>query len=118
MDERRTARVGEALREELLELIGFEMADPRLRGVEITGVEITPDGRHAHVKFTASGDEREHRAAQQALEHAAGFLRHEIAARLELRRVPELHFVADKYPDADSRLDILLKRARKSRGTE
>ena len=46
MDERRILRVSEAVREELIELIGFEMADPRLLPVEVSHVHVSPDGRH------------------------------------------------------------------------
>jgi ribosome-binding factor A len=51
-----------------------------------------------------------------ALEHARHYLRHELATRLSLRRVPELHFERDKNPDADTRIEFLLKTAKKSRG--
>ncbi len=116
MDERRTARVSEAIREELLEIIGFEMADPRVRSAEISGVEVAHDARHAYVRVVCKGDAKEQKQALQALENAAGFLRHELAARLELRHMPELHFEAEKFPDADQRIELLLKRAGKSRG--
>src|ERR1700731_882946 len=95
MDERRTRRVSEAVREELIELIGFEMADPRLLPVEINLVNISPDGRHAHVLIAVTGDERVKKDAFAALEHAQPYLRHQLARRLTLRRVPELHFEAD-----------------------
>ena len=94
MDERRTIRVSEAVREELAEIIGFELDDPRLLGVDVTEVHVSPDARYAHVTVV---------------------VRHELAARLSLRRVPELHFEPDKNPDADTRIEFLLKRAKKSR---
>lgn len=115
MDERRTARVSEAIREELLQLTGFEMDDPRIRSAEISHVEVSPDGRHAYVRLVLKGDAPERKRALAAFGNAAGFLRHELAARLDLRHVPELHFEADKFPDADARIEILLKRAGKSR---
>jgi ribosome-binding factor A len=43
-------------------------------------------------------------------------LRQELASRLSLHHVPELHFQHDKDPDVESRIDFLLKRAKKSRG--
>lgn len=116
MDEKRIARVAEAIREELAEIIGFEMSDPRVRGLELSGVVVSHDGEHATVRLALSGDGREQKAALAALEGAAGFLRHELAARLDLRRVPALSFTADKHPDADERVEILLKRAGRSRG--
>ncbi|MGO9228563.1 MAG: 30S ribosome-binding factor RbfA [Terriglobales bacterium] len=115
MDERRTSRVSEALREELSEIIGFETEDPRLLAVDVAEVHVSHDGRHANVRVGLRGTEAEQDAALVALEHASGFLRHELAGRLSLRHVPELHFMRDKNLDVESRIDFLLKRAKKSR---
>jgi len=115
MDERRSQRVSEAVREELAEMIGFEMDDPRLRSVDVSQVEVSPDGRYARVKVIAAGDETDQRAALAALDHARHYLRHELASRLTLRKVPELHFQVDRWAEADSRIEILLKRAKKTR---
>jgi ribosome-binding factor A len=92
MDERRTLRVSEAVREELSEIIGFEMSDPRLVDVDVTDVQVSPDGRYAHVKIAARGDDRRQKDALAALDHARHYLRHELSVRLTLRHVPELHF--------------------------
>ena len=116
MDERRTLRVSEAVREELSELIGFETADPRLLAVEVTEVYVSTDGRHATVKVAVRGNDHEQNQSFAALEHARHFLRHELAIRLSLRHVPELHFQHDRNPDADSRIEFLLKLAKKTRG--
>jgi ribosome-binding factor A len=116
MDERRTSRVSEAVREELSEIIGFETDDPRLLAVEVLEAHVSPDGRHATIKVAIRGDEREQRQSMAALEHARHYLRHELATRLSLRHVPELHFDQDRNPDVESRIDFLLKRAKKSRG--
>ena len=115
MDQHRAGRVSETIREELAEIIGFEMEDPRLAVVDITDVRVAPDLRHAHVRVGLSGDEREQRAALTALDHARNYLRHELARRLNLRKMPELHFMADPAPDATERVEILLKRAKKNR---
>jgi ribosome-binding factor A len=116
MDERRAIRVSEAVREELSEIIGFETEDPRLLAIEVVEAHVSPDGRHATVKVAARGTEREQKESMAALEHARHYLRHELAARLSLRHVPELHFDQDRNPDVESRIDFLLKRAKKSRG--
>ncbi|HLK47008.1 MAG TPA: 30S ribosome-binding factor RbfA [Bryobacteraceae bacterium] len=116
MDERRTQRVSVAVREELTEIVGFELDDPRLFEVTVTETRVSPDGRYAHVKVALGGDERQQRESLAALDRARHYLRHELAARLSLRHVPELHFEQDRNPDVDSRIDILLKRAKKSRG--
>lgn len=116
MDERRTQRVSVAVQEELTEIVGFELDDPRLFEVTVTEAHVSPDGRYAHVRVALGGDERQQRESLAALDHARHYLRHELAARLSLRHVPELHFEQDRNPDADTRIDILLKRAKKSRG--
>jgi ribosome-binding factor A len=115
MDERRVLRVSEAVREELAEIIGFEMDDPRIADVDVTEVHLSPDGRYAGIKIAARGDERRQRDAIAALDHAKHFLRHELGVRLNLRHVPDLHFEQDRNPDVESRIDFLLKRAKKSR---
>src|SRR5947207_493429 len=116
MDEHRKRRISEAVKEELAELIGFEMDDPRVANIQVTIVEISPDGRHASVRIAV--DTGEEKKALTALDHAKNYLRHEIATRLSLRRVPELHFSVDSHPDADSRIDFLLRRAKRTKARE
>ena len=118
MDERRTLRISELVREELTEMVAFEMEDPRLLDAEITVVEVSPDSQYAKVKVALRGDERSQNQAIAALTGASGFLRRELASRLQLRLVPELRFEKDKNPDAMGRVDILLRRAKKSRGRD
>jgi ribosome-binding factor A len=116
MEDHRARRVSEAVKEELAELIGFEMEDPRLGSVSVTSVDVSSDMSHAHVKVAIeSGEEKK---TMEALEHAANFLRHQLAARLNLRRMPELHFSTDSHPDADSRIEFLLRRAKRNRSRE
>ena len=116
MDERRTLRVSEAVREELAEIIGFEAEDPRLLAVEVTEVHVSPDGRHATVKVAGAG----HGTRAEGIADGPGARPALFASRtglpLSLRHVPELHFEQDRNPDADSRIEFLLKRAKKSHG--
>ncbi len=116
MDEHRAQRVSDALREELSELVSFEMEDPRLTSVDITDVEVSPDLRHAHVRIALHGDDADWNQALKALDHAKNFLRHQLASRLNLRRIPELHFATDLHSDAETRVEVLLRRAKKTRG--
>ena len=111
-------RVSEAVREELSEIIGFELDDPRLLEVEVTSVYVSPDSRHATVKIAVRGDERRQNQALAGLEHASGHLRYELGFRLQLRHVPELHFELNTNPDTESRIDFLLRRAKKSRARD
>jgi len=118
MDAHRTGRVSEAVRTELSEIISFEMEDPRLSDVVVTECHVSPDMRHAHVKIGVEAGNPQPLKALKALEHAANFLRHQLATRLGLRHTPELHFALDEHPEAPERIELLLKRARKTRGTD
>ncbi len=105
---RRQKRISELLKEELGRLILREAQDPRLAGVTVTDVEISPDLSQARVFFSLIGDNEEKEDAREALDHAGGYLRHEIAERLELRRVPQLSFRLDRSIERGQRiLDLL-----------
>jgi len=113
----RTERISEALREELSELISYELSDPRVSGATVTSLDVSPDKRHALVRIRV--DEGTDAAQVLAgLEHAAPFLRREVARRLELFRVPELHFDTDIASELGPRVDHLLKRIKKGRPRE
>lgn len=111
----RTERISEALKEELAEIIAYEMSDPRLASVTVTDVHVTPDKKTAHVRILAGSAEQQQRDALDALEHARHYLRRELSSRLRLFRVPELHFEADTGTGAESRIEELLRRVRKNR---
>ena len=115
MDPYRSQRVSEAIREELSEIIGYEMSDPRLGLVDVTEVLVTPDKRHARVRLHLGGDEKTQAEALVALEGARHYLRRELAGRLRLFRTPELLFEADVEACHAGRLGQLMKRVRKGR---
>ncbi|HEY1205895.1 MAG: 30S ribosome-binding factor RbfA [Bryobacteraceae bacterium] len=113
MDPRRAERLSEALREELAELIEYELADPRLAGVTVTEARLVPDGRHLLVTVAVKGNAAERQLGVEALGHAASYLRRAVATRLRLFRAPELHFQA--ADPAGDRIGELLDRIRKNR---
>jgi ribosome-binding factor A len=115
MDGHRSQRVSEALREELGELIGYELSDPRIGEAVVTEVLVSPDMRHAQVRLHLSERAKEQRDTILALEGARHFLRRRLAERLNLFRVPELHFESDVTPAANGRMDHLFKRIRRGR---
>ena len=118
MDQHRSGRVSEAIREELSEIIAFEMADPRIGLVDVTEVLVSPDMRHARVRLHLTGDEADRENTLRALGGARHFLRRELAVRVRLFRVPELHFEADLETGSSGRLEHLLKRTRRGRPRE
>jgi len=105
---RRTERVADTLREEIAQIVGYELEDPRLTMVTVTDVRISADMRDARVYVTVAGDEKEHKDALRALRHAAPYVRKQLGLSLNLPRTPELHFVRDKVEEEGERVDLLL----------
>jgi ribosome-binding factor A len=108
----RTARVSRQILQDLSEIIEREVKDPRVGRITLTSVQTTPDLRSAKVYFSRMGAPAEREEARRVLDHAAGFLRCELGARLRLRYVPELRFYIDDSLDVSERINRLLDRDR------
>lgn len=107
----RTGRVAEQIQRELADLIQMEVKDPRVGLVTLTGVEVTQDYAHAKVYFTTMKSADQAPKAQTGLEHAAGFLRTQLAHRMKLRIMPQLHFIYDTSVENGVRLSQLIDEA-------
>jgi ribosome-binding factor A len=105
----RPDRIGDQLRAELSNLLAREVHDPGIGFVTLTHVQVTPDLQHARVYYTSLGQPAERRQTERALRRAAPFLRRQIAHRLRLRRVPEIHFTFDEGVEAQDRVEQLLR---------
>ncbi len=110
-DHSRTLRIAEQIQRELAELIRLELKDPRVGMVTLTDVEVTADYAHAKVFFTMLGIDDQIAAATAGLNHAAGFLRHELGQRIKLRGIPQLHFIYDESVERGVRLSRLIDEA-------
>lgn len=115
MDPRRSERLAEVLREELEELITGELTDPRIQVTEVVEVLISPDARRARVRLLLPADSAGQAETLTALGGARGFLRRELATRLDIFRLPELQFEAAIPAELGSRVESLLKRVRRGR---
>ena len=115
MDPHRTERVSESIREELDELIGYEMSDPRVGPATVAEVLISPDFRRAHVRLTMTGTAEEQHATLEALSHAKQFLRHQLAERLQLFHTPDLQFEAALPAALGAKVPQILKRIKRGR---
>jgi len=118
LDPHRNERLSEAIREELEELIGYEMSDPRIGSASVTEVHLSPDLRHAYVRVSLSGGVDEQTATLEALSHGKSFLRHQLAERLQLHRTPDLHFEADLPAALAAKAPQILKRIKRGRPKE
>lgn len=91
------------------------MSDPRIGSVTVTEVHLSPDFRHAHVRLALSGSSQEQEATLEALGHAKQYLRHQLADRLQIFRMPELHFEADLPAELAAKAPQILKRIKRGR---
>jgi ribosome-binding factor A len=105
---RRPERVADILREEISQIVGYELKDPRVTAVTVTDVRVSQNLRAARVFVTIAGDEEEHRLALKALRHAAPFVRKQLGLSLNLPRTPEIYFVRDLVEEQGERVDKLL----------
>ncbi|PYS90168.1 MAG: 30S ribosome-binding factor RbfA [Acidobacteria bacterium] len=106
---RRPERLGEALKAEIAEVVGFEMDDPRLGSITVTDVSVAQDLRDAKVYVLVTGEEKEVDQALKALRNAATFVRQQVAMNLSLRHAPLLHFVRDTAEENAARVGAIIQ---------
>ena len=105
---RRPERFAETLKEEIAEIVGFELDDPRLESITVTDVQVAPDNRDARVYVLVAGSEKEIKDALDALRHASTFVRQKLASTLDLRHAPHLHFARDTAEEKAARVGEIL----------
>jgi len=101
--------MAETLREEIAEIVGYELEDPRLSSVTVTEVRVSPDLRDANVYVLVAGDEKEKADAMSALSKASNFVRRQVALNLDLHHAPHLHFARDTVEENAARIEELLE---------
>ena len=107
----RAHRVGDQIQRELADLLKNEVKDPRVGPVTVTGVDVSADLSHATVRFTHLAGKDTAAATADALARTAGFLRSELARRLNLYSVPQLHFAYDDSIESGIRMSQLIDEA-------
>lgn len=111
-----TRRLGEQLREKLGYILLFEIADPRLDLVTLTGVEVAQDRSFARI-FVSCEPER-YEEALEALNSAKGRIRSLLARSLDWRVTPELAFQIDRSTDEAERIGRALENVPPTIGVE
>ena len=108
MKTRRQRRVAELIQRELGDIIERELSDPRLAFISVTWVEMSSDLLSARVYISQFGNEEQRDQVLPALQHASGWLRHELAERTRLRYIPKLDFRWDTALIEAQRIDTIL----------
>lgn len=106
---RRPERLAEVLREEITEIVGYELDDPRLLSVTVTDVRVSDNLRDAKVFVLVEGSESEIKEALKGLQHAATFIRQQVALNLDLRHAPILNFVRDTVEENAARIEEVIQ---------
>ena len=115
----RLLRVNESIKETLSTIISAEgLKDPRVGFVTVTGVEATPDLRHAKVFLSVLGDASAREATMKALEKSGGYLQSRLGASLRMKRTPQLQFYYDDTLDNAMHIQKLLKKEAEVLGAE
>ena len=101
-------RMNDRIHQILSALLLREVADPRLRGITVTEVELDPELVVAKIYVSALGDESREVDVMRGLQRAKGFLRRELAKRIRLRTTPELFFFWDYTLDHAERINQII----------
>lgn len=109
MTQPKQERIADRIQLIVSELLLRELRDPRLQGITVTEVNIDRELQHANVYVNALGDEARAEEVMEGLESAAGFIRREVAQRLQLRSAPTIHYHWDPRLAYIEEIDDLLE---------
>lgn len=109
----RSARIAELLKEEISQIINYELGDRRIRPATVTYVKVSSDLRHAKVYVSLLGSRQEIEETIRRLNHATGFIQSQLYPRLYLRFIPQLTFHYDDTLERAARLEEIFAEERK-----
>lgn len=114
MQYKRAERVRDLIKEEISRIIQYELKDPGIGFVTITGVELSDDLKHAKIFYSVLGNEEAKKESSSALKRACGFIQHEIGRRLRLKYTPEIYFHFDPSVEYGAHIERLIKKIHES----
>jgi ribosome-binding factor A len=109
---RRPQRVALEIQHEISMILTRGLKDRRVGFVTITGVEMSKDLRHAKVFYSTMGSDKARKESGAALNHAAGWIRHELGQRIRMKFLPEIVFYEDTSMAYGEKIDQLLDQIR------
>ena len=105
----KTLKISEQMKRHINEILQREVKDKKVGFITITACEVTNDLSFCKVYYTVFGPGYSERDASEALERAKGFIRSELAKRMNsLRKMPELIFVIDESTKYGNKIDAML----------
>lgn len=105
----RINRIDEEYRKELSQIISYELKNPNVTGmISVTKVKVTPDLKYAKV-YVSILNSKNIKETMEGLKKSSGFIRSELAKRINLRNTPELIFEIDDSMEYGAKIDSILK---------
>lgn len=105
----RLGRIDEEYRKELSQIIGYELKNPNVTGlISVTKVKVTNDLKYAKV-YVSILNSKNVKETLAGLKKSAGFIRSELARRVNLRNTPELIFELDDSLEYGAKIDTILR---------
>ncbi len=105
----RMQKVSEEYKKVLSQIIGYELKNPNVTGlISITKVKVTQDLKYAKV-YVSILNSKNIKTTLEALKKSAGFIRSELAKKVNLRNTPELIFELDDSIEYGAKIDNILK---------
>ncbi|MCW8860681.1 MAG: 30S ribosome-binding factor RbfA [Deltaproteobacteria bacterium] len=105
----RPEKVGEQIHKEVTRLLMYNIKDPRVTPVIITGVKVSRDIGSARIYFSVSDEATERKEAERGLKSAAAYIRRELGQVMRLRFIPEIRFEYDDSIGYGQKIDALLR---------
>ena len=105
----RLKKIAERIRDDLSEMLLYEIDDPRLQGVMITDVNVDRELYYANIYVSALEGKERSAEILAGLENASGYMRHALSQSIELRTFPKLRFFWDHTPEKADRVETLLR---------
>ncbi len=111
MPKNRLAVIESEFKKALSEIIRSDIKDPRVSEMaSVTRVEITKDLKYAKAYISVFDSDKKKASTIETLTHAEHFIKNEIGARINIRRLPEIKFILDTSIEYSSRINELLKK--------
>jgi ribosome-binding factor A len=114
----RLVRINEEFQKEITQIIRTELKDPRVATMTtVMNVEVTPDLKYAKIFISVLGNTKQKDEAIEGLKNASGFIRKELARRVNLRNTPQLSFVLDESVEYAIKMSKLIEEVNKTSNT-
>lgn len=101
-------RLNNSFVEKISEILHNEVKDKNVKFVTITDARITNDLSFAKIYFTTLDEDK--KKVEETLNKASGFIRSELCKKIQIRKMPELHFVYDESIEYGQKIESIIER--------